>query len=82
MNKSEIVDILGTKISENIIKQPGRIISDVEKLISSGIIDSFSLVDLAIMVEENFGVRIEDFELNSDTFDDLNQLADIILSRM
>jgi acyl carrier protein len=44
-------------------------------------IDSFSLVDLAMFVEETFGVRIDDTELNADTFDSLTQLADLIKSR-
>ncbi len=44
-------------------------------------VDSFSLVDLALFVEENFGVRIDDTELNAETFDTLNQLAELIDSR-
>jgi acyl carrier protein len=52
-----------------------------EKLISSGLIDSFSLVDLALYVEDTFGVRIDDTELNADTFDTLNELTDMIRGR-
>jgi len=36
-------------------------------LISSGLIDSFHLVDLSLFVEEKFGARIDDSELNKDT---------------
>jgi RNA polymerase sigma-B factor len=43
--------------------------------------DSFSLVDLALLVEDDFGVRIEDTELNAETFDTLNQLARLIAQR-
>ena len=50
-------------------------------LISGGIIDSFSLMDLALFVEDTFGVRIDDTELNADTFDTLNTLADLIIER-
>jgi acyl carrier protein len=69
---------LGKLIADKILKQPGRVIQPGEALISSGLIDSFSLVDLALMVEDTFGVRIDDTELNADTFDTLNQLADLI----
>jgi acyl carrier protein len=69
---------LGKLIAEKILKQPGRVIQPGEALISSGLIDSFSLVDLALLVEDSFGVRIEDTELNAETFDNLNQLADLI----
>lgn len=65
-------------ITTQILKQPNRKIAADEALISSGLIDSFSLMDLALYVEDTFGVRIEDTELNADTFDTLNQLAALI----
>jgi acyl carrier protein len=68
-------------IATQILKQPSRKISAEEPLISSGLIDSFSLMDLALYVEDTFGVRIEDTELNANTFDNLNQLAALITSR-
>ena len=36
---------------------------------------------LALYVEEQFGVRIDDTELTADTFDTLEQLAQLIRSR-
>jgi len=82
MDKSEVIQLIGSKISSQILKIPEKVISADEPLISSGLIDSFSLVDLALEVEDLFGVRIEDFELNVDTFDSLDQLSDIIISRL
>ena len=76
-----IVNTLSTKIAERILKQPNRTIKADEPLISSGLIDSFSLVDLAIIVEDEFGVRIDDSELNADTFDTLDALVKLIESR-
>lgn len=73
---------LGTFIAVKILKQPNRSISENEPLISSGLIDSFSLMDLALFVEDTFGVRIEDTELNADTFDNLTQLTALIESRI
>jgi acyl carrier protein len=77
----QIVSQLADYISKEIMKQPDREIDPDEALISGGLIDSFSLVDLALFVEEKFGVRIDDTELNADTFDSLNQLAKLITSR-
>ena len=68
-------------IATQILKQPNRTIGAEEALISSGLIDSFSLMDLALYVEDTFGVRIEDTELNADTFDTLNQLSALIAAR-
>ena len=68
-------------IATQILKQPQRKIAADEPLLSSGLIDSFNLMDLALYVEDTFGVRIEDTELNPDTFDNLNQLSALIESR-
>ena len=76
-----IVTALEQYIATQILKQPNRRIAVAEPLISSGLIDSFSLMDLALFVEDNFGVRIEDTELNADTFDNLTQLESLIESR-
>ena len=76
-----IISNIEKYVSAQILKQPGRKISAEEPLISSGLIDSFSLMDLALFVEDTFGVRIEDTELNADTFDSLSQLAALVKSR-
>ena len=78
---SDVIPQLGTFLAEKILKQPNRKISADEPLLSSGLIDSFSLMDVALFVEDTFDVRIEDTELNADTFDNLTQLAALIDSR-
>lgn len=77
----EIMTILAEYIAAEILKQPSRAIGADEPLLSSGLIDSFHLVDLGMFVEDKFGVRIDDAELNASTFDTLNQLAALIRSR-
>ena len=76
-----MLEQLSKYIATEILKQPNRTIQSDEALISSGLIDSFSLMDLALYVEDTFGVRIEDTELNAETFDSLRALADLIKSR-
>ncbi|HNY94003.1 MAG TPA: phosphopantetheine-binding protein [Flexilinea sp.] len=78
----EIVDILIDKIKNEILNQPNRKLKSDTPLISSGLIDSFHLVDLALMIEDTFGVHIEDYELRSDIFDTVDDLALLIDSRM
>lgn len=78
---TELITPIAKFIAEKILKQPNKVISPEEALISSGLIDSFSLMDLALFIEDTFGVRIEDTELNKDTFDNLNRLAALISSR-
>jgi len=79
---NELISQLSSYIAREMLKDPSRSIARDEPLLSSGLVDSFSLVDLALFVEDTFGVRIEDTELNVSTFDTLDQLAAIIQSRM
>jgi acyl carrier protein len=79
--QTNIDAILSQFIATQILKQPSRHIPPGELLISSGLIDSFHLVDLALFVEDAFGVRIGDTELNADTFDTLEQLCALIRQR-
>jgi acyl carrier protein len=76
-----IISEIEKYIATQILKQSNRKIAADEPLISSGLIDSFSLMDLALFTEDTFGVRIEDTELNANTFDNLTQLASLIESR-
>ncbi len=78
---SQMTDTLGQYIAAKILKQPKRVLRDDEALISSGLIDSFSLVDLALYVEDTFGVHLDDSELNAATFDTLGQLDSLIQQR-
>ena len=76
-----IIQSISQYITAEILKQPRRKIDAQEPLISSGLIDSFHLVDLALYIEDSLGVHIDDTELNADTFDTLNQLAALIQGR-
>ncbi len=78
----DMITKLAGYIASEMLKQPGRAIAPDEALISSGLVDSFSLVDLALFIEDNYGVVIADTELNASVFDTLTQLADLIRSRM
>lgn len=77
----DIIDQLAEKITKNLLKDPKMKLDPSEPLISSGVLDSFNLVDLALIIEDSYGVRIEDFELNAETFDSLEDLAQLIEER-
>ncbi len=79
---AEIMQTLSTYIATQILKQPKRVLKIDEPLLSNGLVDSFSLVDLSLFIEKTFNVYIDNTELNRQTFDTLGQLADLIKSRM
>jgi len=77
----EMINTIEAFIKNNILQQPNRDLQPDEPLLSSGLIDSFSLMDLALFVEDQYNVRIDDTELNAETFNTLNQLASLIAER-
>jgi acyl carrier protein len=77
----DMIAKLVTYIACELLRQPQRVIRPDEAIISSGLINSFSLIDLSLFVEDNFGVRIDDTELSAETFDTLEQLTVLIRSR-
>lgn len=77
----DLTNSLETFITQKVLQQPNRAIKPDEPLLSSGLIDSFSLMDLALFVEDQFGVRIDDTELNAETFNTLKELANLIAER-
>ncbi len=68
-------------LQEEILQQSDRKIDPDEPLITSGLIDSFSLVDFALFIEDKFGVVLDNTELDGRTFDTLNQLILLIKER-
>jgi acyl carrier protein len=78
---SDISTKLNQYIAAEILKQPKRILSPDDKLVSSGLIDSFHLVDLSLFIEDAFNVHIDDTELNAETFDTLAELEALISQR-
>lgn len=72
---------LSAYIAAEFLKQPNRKIRPDEPLLSSGLVDSFHLVDLSLFVEKSFGVKIDDIDLTASTFDNLLQLTTFIKER-
>ncbi len=77
----ETADVIERFIAESLLKDPERRLEVDEPLITSGLVDSFSLVDLALFVEKTFGVRLHDSELRADVFDNLGQLSALVEQR-
>lgn len=78
---ADTLQTLTEYVAASILKQPNRPIAPDARLLSSGLIDSFSLVDLAMFIEETFGVQIADTELNEQTFDTLAELTALVEER-
>jgi acyl carrier protein len=71
-------DELRTFITAELMRDPTYNLKDNEALISGGLIDSFSLVELQIFIIQQFGVHIDDTELTAETIDSINDIVSLI----
>ena len=65
-------------IKNEYIDDPDVEITEDTKLISSGLIDSFSLVSLQTFIEKEFGKRIPAPKITAESFDTVKQMIEII----
>ncbi len=82
MNEGAIRQKLRAFVLEELIYQPGYSIRDDEPLITSGLIDSFSLAHVGVFVEEAFGVYIPDTDLTVANMDTLDQMVARIIAEI
>lgn len=68
-------------ITAELMRDANYQLRDDEALISGGLIDSFSLVELQLFIEQKFGVFIDDTELTTDAIDCLNDIVALVEKR-
>lgn len=75
MNKDDLKTKLKKYILREIIKNEDYSIQDDEPLITNGLINSFSLVQIAVFIEEEFQVKIPDTDLTVENMDTINDMT-------
>ena len=79
MDENTIRQQLRDFILEDLIRDPDYDLEDDEGIVSSGLIDSFSLAQIGVFAEEAFGVYIPDPDLTVAKMDTLNRMVARIL---
>ncbi|MBN1224483.1 MAG: acyl carrier protein [Candidatus Aminicenantes bacterium] len=79
MNEDEIKKKLKTYICHEIIKNKDYPLRDDEPLITGGLIDSFSLVHIAVFIEKEMGIQIPDTDFTIENMDTVNDMTKRIL---
>ena len=78
-NETDVRDKIHQYILEELIRDEDEPFSDDEGIITGGLIDSFALAELAVFVEEAFGIYIPDPDLTVAKMDTLNQIVARVL---
>lgn len=73
--RSRLIEILKAVTKKDVAAAPD------ESLFESGILDSFALPDLVGALEQEFGIRIPDSDLNPRKFDSIERIEEYLDSR-
>jgi len=55
-----------------------RVVTDTTKLITGGIVDSFSMVSLKRFLERKYAIQIPDAEASPEAFDTVDSIAALV----
>jgi acyl carrier protein len=77
---TQIREKLRTFITHELIRDEGYNLKDDEGIISGGLMDSFSLAEFGVYVEDEFNIYIPDADLTVAKLDTLNQMVARVLA--
>lgn len=79
MDEASVRQQLRDYITRELMRDPDYLLEDDEGIITGGLIDSFSLAELAVFVQETFDVNIPDPDLTVAKMDTLDQITARVL---
>lgn len=79
MQESEIRAKLRDFITRDLIRDESYQLEDDEGIITGGLMDSFSLAEFGVFVEQEFDVYIPDADLTVEKMDTLDQMVARVL---
>ncbi|MBZ0300055.1 MAG: acyl carrier protein [Anaerolineae bacterium] len=75
MDETTIREQLRAYITRDLIRDESYPLTDDEGIITGGLMDSFSLAELAVYIDKTFGVYIPDTDLTVARMDTLDQIV-------
>ena len=79
MDPSQVREALHNFIVTALVRDPAYPLRGDEPVITSGLIDSFALAELAVFVERQWGVVIPDTDLSVEKMNTLDQIVARVL---
>jgi len=70
--------VLEYVINEYIDEDDGTEVTYDTPLISSGVVDSFSMVSLKVFIEKTFSIKLPDEEATPEAFDTVNSIVRLV----
>ena len=79
MNDADVRPKLRAYITRELIRDAAYPLTDNEGIITGGLMDSFALAELAVFIENEFGIYIPDPELTVARMNTLDQIVARVL---
>ena len=70
--------ILEYVVNEYVDEDDGGVVTYDTPLISSGIVDSFSMVSLKVFLEKKYQIKLPDEEATPEAFDTVNSIVKLV----
>jgi acyl carrier protein/D-alanine--poly(phosphoribitol) ligase subunit 2 len=78
MNLDEMKDIVLDYVRKEYLEDEDEEITYDTPLISSGFVDSFSMVSLLVFIENKFKIKIPPNKATPDAFDSVNKIIELV----
>jgi acyl carrier protein len=78
----DVEDTVARLVASTLGKKPGRVRPDDPLFSSQAGFDSFSLMELVLLIEDTFELSIPDEDLDSDIFHSVNTIASYVQGRL
>lgn len=78
VERRDVVDRLAAFIRSEVSKDPRQVIVPTSLLISSGLVDSFSLIKVLAFIEDEFGIVIPDEAATSSAMDSIELIVTLM----
>jgi acyl carrier protein len=78
MNLNEMRDLVLNYVIKQYLENEDEVITYDTPLISSGYVDSFSMVSLLVFIENKFEIKIPPAKATPEAFDSVNNIIDLI----
>ncbi|MBP7145974.1 MAG: acyl carrier protein [Acidobacteria bacterium] len=75
---AEIMNQLRTFICTDLVRNPAYPLRNDEPLVTGGLIDSFSIAQIGVFIEQKLGVYVPDTELTVENMDTLERMAALV----
>lgn len=81
-NLDEIKVVAKQYLGEFIPAKRLAAITDSTPLVTGGILDSITLVELAASLEDHYGIKFQNHEMSVDYFDSLTDIASVVQAKI